>query len=119
MTAPQRFETPNATMTTYASPSLTGSDVAVWRAELPAGSSGPPHSVDTEQVVVALEGTPVVTLGGDTRTLAPGDALILPAGAERQISNPAGHSAATLTAALPGGHATPQGKDPVPIPWAR
>ena len=113
------FETPNARMWTYASPDVNGSALAVWRTEMDPGAAGPWHTVDTQQVLVGLEGEVTVAVDGEERTLAAGDALTLPAGTERQVSNRGERPAATLTCAQPGANATPRGKEPVPIPWAR
>jgi quercetin dioxygenase-like cupin family protein len=113
------FETPNATMSTYASAALTGSDVAVWRVEMQPGSRGPLHAASREQVMVVLEGRLVATVGGRQTQLAPAESAILPAGAERQLENAADEPAVALVCSLPGGEATVAGKEPVPIPWAQ
>lgn len=70
--------------------------------------------------MVVIEGRPTVTVGGAEHEAAPGDGVVVPAGAERQISNPGGEPVVTLTCALPGASATRSGEaEPVPIPWAR
>ena len=113
------FATPNAVMRTYASAATTGSDVAVWRVELPPGAAGPWHSVDGEQVAVVLSGRPRISGDHGEQALAPGDGVVLPAGAQRRMSNPAAEPAVLLACSRPGARATPRGRDAVPIPWAR
>ena len=113
------FETPNAVMRTHASPSTTGSALAVWRAEMAPGASGPAHAVSGEQVLVVLEGRATVHAGGDEATVAPGDSVVLPAGEERRVENRGDVPLVTLTCALPGAEALREGQDAVPLPWAR
>ena len=115
--APRVHETPNAVMTTLASPTLNGATLAVWRVEMAPGAAGPLHAVDAEQVLVLLDGALTVHAGDETRRLCPGEAIVLPAGLDRQIVADDVPAAALVTSA-PGATATVAGKEPVPIPWA-
>ncbi|MFJ9317779.1 cupin domain-containing protein [Pimelobacter simplex] len=79
--------TPNAVMTTLASPTLSATaDLSVWRVAMTAGQQGPRHLFDVEQVWVVLAGEPTVTGDGAEERLAPGDAVTFPAGAQRRIA---------------------------------
>jgi quercetin dioxygenase-like cupin family protein len=82
----RRTETPNAVMTTLASPTQGGAGQAVWRVDMRPGQSGPLHAIDTEQVWTVLDGGATVELDGEVVTVAPGDTLILPADAPRRVS---------------------------------
>src|SRR3954468_17735230 len=84
-TEARRTETPNAVMTTHASPTLGGSGQALWRVEMAAGATGPEHVMDGEQIWLATGGAATVRLGDEAVVLAPGDALVLPAGVGRRI----------------------------------
>jgi quercetin dioxygenase-like cupin family protein len=110
----RRTETPNAAMTTLASPTLgdTGG-LSLWLVEMSAGASGPRHVFDSEQLWTLQHGRVVVDLAGQRHELEPGDTIVLPAGAERQIHAATdarllvcGHGRAT--ASVPG-EATPRG----------
>src|SRR3954464_15911405 len=80
-------ETPNAVMTTLASPSLGGSEsLAVWRVEMRQGQKGPAHSFDREQIWTVLTGAATVTLAGGVVALNPGDTIVLPPNTERQLT---------------------------------
>jgi len=68
----RRTETPNAVMTTLASPTQ--------------GGAGPLHAIDTEQVWTVLDGGATVELDGQALAVGPGDTLILPADAPRRVS---------------------------------
>jgi quercetin dioxygenase-like cupin family protein len=82
----RRTETPNAVMTTLASPSQgPTAQLSMWLVEMRAGQQGPPHVFDTEQIWHLLEGQAEITANGTHLTLNPGDAVVLPAGTERQV----------------------------------
>lgn len=112
-------ETPAATMRTYASPTMPGAaDVAVWRTEMAAGASGPLHAVDTDQVVVVVEGRLSAEVAGHRCSVSTGDSVVLPAGAPRRLT--AGEDGlVTLTASAPAATARVGDGDPVPVPWTR
>jgi quercetin dioxygenase-like cupin family protein len=112
-------QTPAATMRTYASPSMpVAAPLAVWRTEMPAGGSGPAHTVDVDQVVVVVEGHLVAQVDGRRHEVPAGDCVVLPAGVERTLT--AGEAGlVTLTASAPGATARAGAADPVPVPWTR
>ena len=82
----RRTETPNAVMTTLASPTQGGAGQADWRVDMRPGQAGPLHAIDTEQVWTVLDGGATVELDGQALTLGPGDTIILPADAPRRVS---------------------------------
>ncbi|WP_433411603.1 cupin domain-containing protein [Microtetraspora malaysiensis] len=81
----RKTSTPNGVMTTLASPSQGGAGQAMWRVDMPAGSVGPLHVFDTEQIWTLLSGGCAVDLGGEKTTAASGDTIVLPADVARQI----------------------------------
>ncbi len=111
------FETPNARMRSYATPSQNGSGLAVWRTEMEPTASGPMHRADREQVLVVVAGHVRVSLGDGLRDLGPGDAAVIPAGVERMISNPFSDQAILIAASEPDATAQRQDASHVPIPW--
>ncbi|MFC0038629.1 cupin domain-containing protein [Actinomadura rayongensis] len=82
----RRTETPNAVMTTLASPAQGGADLSVWRTEMQGGAKGPRHTSGTEQVWTFLTGTAAVDLGGESLELAEGDTAVLPADVPRRVT---------------------------------
>lgn len=104
--------TPNATMRRYAD-----TEVAVWRTEMGPSASGPRHRLDTDTVVVLVDGRLEVHLDDEVESLAPGDAVLLPSGSMRQLVA-AEDGAVTLSAALPGGVARVGEGEPVVVPWS-
>jgi quercetin dioxygenase-like cupin family protein len=130
----RRTQTPNAVMTTLASPSQGGAGQAVWRVDMGPGQVGPLHAWDTEQVWTVLEGGAAVELGGQVLSVTAGDTLILPAHAPRRITAdpalsfaaivvaPAGTRAytpdsAVAASAITRGCAVPDGEKLAPV-WA-
>ena len=109
--------TPAATMRTLASPTTTPElDVAVWRTELAAGTPGPRHTIDVDQLLVVLTGSVRVDIGETSYDVGAGDAVKLPGGAVRVIT-PTDGAATTLTVGRAGAHARVGDGDPVPVPW--
>jgi quercetin dioxygenase-like cupin family protein len=79
--------TPNASMTTLASPTQGPSgDLAMWKVEMNAGQRGPMHVFDSEQLWVTQSGTLVIDLDGEQLALGAGDAIVLPGDNPRQIT---------------------------------
>ena len=108
----RRTETPNATMTTLASPTLGATaGLSMWQVEMAAGAQGPRHVFDSEQVWTVLEGELAAVVAGEESAVRAGDTVVLPAGAERQLSATTdvralvcGHGDATVR--VPGEHAS-------------
>jgi quercetin dioxygenase-like cupin family protein len=101
----RRTETPNAVMTTLASPTQGGAGQSVWRVDMRPGQAGPRHAIDTEQVWTVLDGGAAVELGGQVLTVGPGDTLILPADAPRRVSADPAAGLAAIVAAPAGSRA--------------
>lgn len=83
----RRTETPNAAMTTLASPTLGRTDgLSLWRVAMTAGQRGPRHIFDSEQIWTVLEGAIVIGTRQGTFSLRAGDTVALPAGIERRLA---------------------------------
>jgi quercetin dioxygenase-like cupin family protein len=113
----RRTSTPNATMTTFASPTQGGTERALWRVEMAPGAVGPLHTMDGEQVWTVLEGAARADVGADREDVRAGDTLVLPAGVPRRIhADPHGGLTAVVTG--PGGSvASGPDRDPVVPGW--
>lgn len=81
----RRTETPNAVLTTLASPTQGGSRQSVWRVDMTPGAAGPAHTFDADQVWTVLDGGARISLDDDTITVTSGDTVIMPADAPRQV----------------------------------
>ncbi|WP_405831462.1 MULTISPECIES: AraC family ligand binding domain-containing protein [unclassified Streptomyces] len=77
--------TPNATMTGRAAPSRGSSELSTWHVDMAAGSTGPEHFVNREQVWLLTAGSLEVTCAGRTEKVAAGQTLVLPPDVLRRI----------------------------------
>lgn len=112
--------TPNAVMTTLASPTQGGSSaLSMWRVAMDGGQAGPVHRFDVEQVWHLLDGTATVMIDGEVTNLDAGDTLVLAAGLPRQIRTTSG--ALFIVSGDAAGKATPVTDDgaaePVSPAW--
>ena len=103
-------ETPNASMTTLASPTQGGTKtLSLWRVAMHSGQGGPRHTFDVEQAWHLLDGTATIAVDAEPVPLTAGDTLVLPSGIPRQISTESG--AVFVITGLARGVATPISPD--------
>lgn len=83
----RRSETPNAVMTTLASPTQgSAGGLSMWKIAMEVGQQGPLHVIDGEQVWHVLSGDVDFAVGDETVHLHAGDAVVLPGAIERQVT---------------------------------
>jgi quercetin dioxygenase-like cupin family protein len=117
-TASRRSETPNAVMTTLASPTQGGANQVLWRVDMPPGRTGPLHMADAEQIWAVLGGSATAEIGTERVTVEPGDTLVIPAGTLRRVST--GEEPFAAVVAAPAGVGVYRAGDSERIepPWA-
>jgi len=113
----RRFETPAGVTTTLASPTLGGASRPIWRVEMPAGSTGPVHTIDTEQIWTVLSGGAEVRVGAAALHVGEGDTLVLAPDAERQVAADSERGLIAIVTSAAGSMAPAGGKRVQP-PWA-
>jgi len=114
----RRVETPNAVMTTLASPTQGGAGFSLWRVDMGAGQAGPEHVFDTEQIWTVLDGGATVELAGDCSRLVPGDTAVLPAVTPRRLTADPEAGFTAIVAAPAGARAAlTDGTDKGVPPW--
>ncbi len=101
----RRTETPNAVMTTLASPTLGGAGRSLWRVEMRPGARGPEHTFDVEQIWTVIEGAADIGLEGQRLRVEAGDTLVLPARRLRQLTADPDAGLAAMVTSPPGGRA--------------
>lgn len=106
--------TPNATMTTLASPTLGGAESSLWLVEMPAGIRGPEHSFAGEVLWAITAGSGSVRVGDVEHPLAAGDTVVIPAGEMRQFTAGAEGFSAAVT--VRDGEVTRGNGDPAGVP---
>ena len=116
--AARSVTTAAATMRTLTSPTSTPQmPTAIWRTDLPAGASGPEHSIDSDQFVVVINGAIEVRIDDDDHVVGEGDGIKLPSGCTRVIKATDGAPASTITFGQPNARATVGENEPVLVPW--
>ena len=113
-------QTPAATMTTLASPTLGAADRPIWRVEVAAGApDGTRHVIDVEQIWVITDGGAAVELAEETFALRAGDTVVVPAGAERRFTGDPATGFSAIVTAPAGGRAwtLPREGEGIVPPW--
>ena len=85
------FEIPGLSVAGLASPSRGTNMNSVWQITLPAETPSVPHSMDKEEIFVALSGSAVLTLNGKEDDVFPGDTIVIPANETFGLANSASH----------------------------
>ena len=116
-TAPT-FSLPGLVVTGLAAPSRGAAETSVWHLTLEPGTPGVEHSMDREEVFVAVAGRALATVDGDEQHLASGDALVVPAGRPFSLANPSAEPFRAVVALPVGGRASMPGEAPFVPPWA-
>jgi quercetin dioxygenase-like cupin family protein len=116
----RQSQTPAATMTTFASPTLGAAERPIWRVDVvPGAPAGPAHVIDVEQIWVFTDGGADVELGGQTHALRAGDAIVLPGDAERRVVGDPETGFSAIVTAPAGGRAwqLPREGEGIVPPW--
>lgn len=116
-TAPT-FSLPGLVVTGLAAPSRGATETSVWHLVLEPGAPGVEHSMDREEVFVAVAGRALATVGDEETPLAAGDALVVPAGRRFSLANPSAEPFRAVVALPVGGRASMPGQAPFVPPWA-
>jgi quercetin dioxygenase-like cupin family protein len=115
--AARRVETPNAVMTTYASPSQGGTTAALWRVEMAPGAVGPLHVMAGEQIWTVLDGAAAVTVDDERLDARAGDTVVLDAGRPRRIAADPEHGLTAVVTGRGADVAGGPGREPTVPPW--
>ena len=112
-----KFALPGLAVTGLAAPSRGSRETSVWRLRLEPSAQGLPHSVDREEIFVALAGRAVGTVGEERLELAAGDTLVVPPGVRFSLAS-AGEEPFEAMAIAPNGvrASLPEG-EPFAPPW--
>jgi quercetin dioxygenase-like cupin family protein len=102
----------------YASSATGSKELCAWRTELPAGTAGPAHRISREEVFLVLSGSIELTIDGETRPLAVGDAAVVPAGSSLGLANATEEPAAMWVTTSVGLEAVMADGSRIAPPWA-
>ncbi len=102
----------------YANPASGSKELSAWRTEIPAGTTGVPHTVSREEIVHLLTGGLRLTVDGEAADLIAGDVAIVPAGATLRVDNVSGVQATMWVATSVGLTAETADGTLISPPWA-
>ena len=108
-----------STFHSFAAPARGSRELCAWRLEVAGGTEGIAHRVSREEVFVLLTGELVVTLDGVTATIAPGEVVLVPAGAQFKVDNASGAIATAWVTTSVGLEATMPDGSLISPPWVR
>jgi quercetin dioxygenase-like cupin family protein len=112
------FTIPGLTVTGFAAPSRGATETSLWMIELAPGAPATPHTMDREEVFVALAGRATATVAEREHDVSAGEALIVPAGETFALANPHGEPFRAVVALPVGGRARLADGDAFTPPWA-
>ena len=103
----------------FAAPASGSKELCAWRLEVAGGTAGLPHRVSREEVLMLLSGRLTVTLDGHPAELAPGEAVLVPAGSEFRVDNETPEPATAWVTTTVGLQATMPDGSTITPPWVR
>lgn len=106
------------TFVAHANPRTGSEEICAWRAEVPVGTVGVPHTVSREEVIHLLTGRLRFSVDGEVADLGPGDTVIAPAGARLGLDNVSGEPATMWVSTSVGLTATLADGSVITPPWA-
>ena len=112
------FAVPGLQVIGLAAPSRGAQETSVWRLSVAPGTDGTPHTVDREEIFVALAGRAIAEVAGETFELAAGDALVVPPHVAFSLGNPHAEPFEAIAALPVGGRAVLPGGEAFVPPWA-
>lgn len=110
--------TPAGAMFALAGPSQGSTEVSTWRVEIGPDTSTPVHSIDREQIWMPTSGEFEAVVDGTTEQAKAGQAIVIPAGAVRQLKATGGPAEALVAMAVGGQATVPGSGHRIPLPWA-
>lgn len=88
-----------STFTPLVRPATGSAELCVWRLEIAPGTRGVAHRILREEAFVPASGSIAVTIEGETKSLAPGDAAVAAAGSAIRLDNSADAPAIVMVTA--------------------
>jgi mannose-6-phosphate isomerase-like protein (cupin superfamily) len=115
-TAPT-FQLAGALFTGLAAPSRGSRETSVWRVRLDPGTPAAQHSLDHEEILVAIAGRAVAHFDHSEQPLETGDAVLVPAHQPFSLANPFDSPFEAIAVLPVGARATMTGSEPFIPPW--
>jgi quercetin dioxygenase-like cupin family protein len=110
---------PGVTFNSFVAPSSGSRELCAWRLEVGSGTTGTPHRVGHEEVLLILSGEVTVTIDGIVTALRPGEVAFVPAGAMFGLDNSSDAPATAWVTTSVGFEATLSDGSSISPPWVR
>ena len=107
-----------ASFISYAAPARGSRELCAWRVEIPGRTEGVAHQVSREEVLYVLSGTLRAVLGDQAAQASAGDVILVPAGSQVRIDNPAAEPVTAWVTAGAGLTAVLADGSRISPPWA-
>ena len=112
------FELPGIRFTSLVSPKTGGEDNSVWRLSIAAGTPGTAHRLTRQELIHALSGTAVATIGGRRIMVEQGDTIMVPPMTAFSLANESTTAFEAIAIFPKGGQAIMGDEAPFTPPWA-
>jgi mannose-6-phosphate isomerase-like protein (cupin superfamily) len=113
-----RFHVEGAEVIAYASPSRGSRALSTWRLALAAGAASPLHTLEVDEVFLALAGAAEFHAAGEVLRVGAGDGITIPAGTEFRIVSVGTVAFEAAVSVLASVRARIGGGDAFVPPWA-
>ena len=114
----REFNIPNVTFTSRAAPTVGSKENSVWQFRIAPNSPATIHQLTREEIIVALAGQAVVTLGDQTTKIGRGDTIIVPPNIDFGLANESNADFEGVTVIPVGTQAKMRNEPPFTPPWA-
>ncbi len=107
-----------ATFHSFVAPSSGSSELCAWRLDIAPGTTGVPHRVNREEVLLVLTGELTATIDGAGTTVRAGEVAFVPAGSQFALDNASDSPATAWVTSSIGLEATLADGSSIRPPWA-
>jgi quercetin dioxygenase-like cupin family protein len=111
------FHLSGAVFTGLAAPSRGARETSVWRVRIEPNTPAAEHSLDREEVIVAIAGRAVAQFDDEHHEVQAGDGLVVPARQRFSLANPFDAPFEAVAVLPVGGRAAMLGGEPFVPPW--
>lgn len=108
-----------ATFHSFVAPASGSSELCAWRLDVAAGTTGMPHRVSREEVLLVLAGELTATIDDAGTVVRAGEVAFVPAGARFSVDNVSGAPATAWVTTTVGLEATMADGSTISPPWVR
>jgi quercetin dioxygenase-like cupin family protein len=114
----REFNIPNVTFTSRAAPAIGSTENSLWQFSMAPHAPVSIHQLTREEIIVAISGKAVVTLGDQKHHISKGDTIIIPPYVDFGLANESEYVFEGIAVLPVGSQAIMDGELPFTPPWA-